>query len=165
MFEFLFKYPPTVFARGDYLFLSPWPVWWLGALLTLASLLLAWTILRRLRHSSGRKTGWRPVLIWLLQSALAGLLLLLLWRPAISVATLKPQQNVVAVLIDDSRSMGVRENGRTRLEEVVAALNSGTLAALRRMRPRNRGTIVQVGSALAYRAIPLQAPYCGANRS
>jgi len=38
----------------------------------------------------------------------------------------------------------------------------GTLAALRRMRPRNRGAIVQVGSALAYRAIPLQAPYCGA---
>lgn len=36
----------------------------------------------------------------------------------------------------------------------------GTLAALRRMRPRNRGTIVQVGSALAYRAIPLQGPYC-----
>lgn len=38
----------------------------------------------------------------------------------------------------------------------------GTMAALRRMRPRNRGTIVQVGSALAYRSIPLQAPYCGA---
>src|SRR5690349_9541003 len=38
----------------------------------------------------------------------------------------------------------------------------GTLAALRRMRARNRGTIVQVGSALSYRAIPLQAPYCGA---
>ena len=38
----------------------------------------------------------------------------------------------------------------------------GTMAALKRMRARNRGTIVQVGSALAYRAIPLQAPYCGA---
>jgi len=38
----------------------------------------------------------------------------------------------------------------------------GTMAALRRMRERDRGTIVQVGSALAYRAIPLQAPYCGA---
>lgn len=38
----------------------------------------------------------------------------------------------------------------------------GTLAALRRMKPRNRGAIVQVGSALAYRSIPLQAPYCGA---
>jgi short-subunit dehydrogenase len=38
----------------------------------------------------------------------------------------------------------------------------GTLAALKRMLPRDRGTIVQVGSALAYRSIPLQAPYCGA---
>src|SRR4051794_14462651 len=38
----------------------------------------------------------------------------------------------------------------------------GTLAALRRMKSRNRGTIVQIGSALAYRSIPLQAPYCGA---
>lgn len=38
----------------------------------------------------------------------------------------------------------------------------GTLAALKRMKPRNRGCIVQIGSALAYRSIPLQAPYCGA---
>jgi NAD(P)-dependent dehydrogenase (short-subunit alcohol dehydrogenase family) len=38
----------------------------------------------------------------------------------------------------------------------------GTMAALERMRERDRGTIVQVGSALAYRAIPLQAAYCGA---
>ncbi len=38
----------------------------------------------------------------------------------------------------------------------------GTMAALKRMRERNRGTIVQVGSALAYRAIPLQSAYCGA---
>jgi len=38
----------------------------------------------------------------------------------------------------------------------------GTMAALKRMRARNRGTIVQVGSALSYRAIPLQAAYCGA---
>lgn len=41
----------------------------------------------------------------------------------------------------------------------------GTLAALRRMLPRDRGTIVQVGSALAYRGIPLQAAYCGAKHA
>ena len=41
----------------------------------------------------------------------------------------------------------------------------GTLAALRRMLPRNRGTIVQVGSALAYRGIPLQSAYCGAKHA
>ena len=38
----------------------------------------------------------------------------------------------------------------------------GTLAALHRMLPRNRGTIIQVGSALAYRSIPLQSAYCAA---
>ena len=38
----------------------------------------------------------------------------------------------------------------------------GTRAALKRMRGRDRGVIVQVGSALAYRSIPLQSPYCGA---
>lgn len=38
----------------------------------------------------------------------------------------------------------------------------GTMSALKRMLPRDRGTIVQVGSALAYRSIPLQSAYCGA---
>jgi len=41
----------------------------------------------------------------------------------------------------------------------------GTLSALRRMRPRDRGVIIQVGSALAYRAIPLQAAYCAAKHA
>jgi NAD(P)-dependent dehydrogenase (short-subunit alcohol dehydrogenase family) len=41
----------------------------------------------------------------------------------------------------------------------------GTLAALRRMQPRNRGVIVQVGSALAYRGIPLQSAYCAAKHA
>jgi short-subunit dehydrogenase len=41
----------------------------------------------------------------------------------------------------------------------------GTLAALRRMAPRNHGAIVQVGSALAYRGIPLQSAYCGAKHA
>jgi hypothetical protein len=41
----------------------------------------------------------------------------------------------------------------------------GTLAALRRMLPRDRGVIVLVGSALAYRGIPLQAAYCGAKHA
>ena len=41
----------------------------------------------------------------------------------------------------------------------------GTRAALRRMLPRDRGTVVQVGSALAYRGIPLQSAYCGAKHA
>jgi NADP-dependent 3-hydroxy acid dehydrogenase YdfG len=41
----------------------------------------------------------------------------------------------------------------------------GTLAALRRMVPRNRGVVVQIGSALTYRAIPLQSAYCAAKHA
>ncbi len=41
----------------------------------------------------------------------------------------------------------------------------GTREALKRMRPRDRGTIVLVGSALAYRGIPLQSAYCGAKHA
>jgi len=41
----------------------------------------------------------------------------------------------------------------------------GTMTALKRMLPRDRGTIVQVGSALAYRSIPLQSAYCGAKHA
>ena len=41
----------------------------------------------------------------------------------------------------------------------------GTMAALRPMKARDRGCIVQIGSALAYRSIPLQAPYCGAKHA
>jgi NAD(P)-dependent dehydrogenase (short-subunit alcohol dehydrogenase family) len=42
---------------------------------------------------------------------------------------------------------------------------NGTRAALRRMRPRNRGVVVQVGSALGHRGIPLQTAYCGAKHA
>jgi short-subunit dehydrogenase len=41
----------------------------------------------------------------------------------------------------------------------------GTMEALRLMKPRDRGVIVQVGSALSYRAIPLQSAYCGAKHA
>src|SRR5579875_3645620 len=41
----------------------------------------------------------------------------------------------------------------------------GTMAALERMRPRDRGVIINVGSAMAYRSIPLQAPYCAAKHA
>lgn len=41
----------------------------------------------------------------------------------------------------------------------------GTMAALRHMRPANKGTIIQIGSALAYRGIPLQSAYCGAKHA
>jgi short-subunit dehydrogenase len=54
------------------------------------------------------------------------------------------------------------EEYRRATEVTYLGFVYGTMAALKRMVPRDRGTVVQVGSALAYRSIPLQAPYCGA---
>ncbi len=54
------------------------------------------------------------------------------------------------------------EEYRRATEVTYLGFVHGTMAALKRMRPRNRGTIVQVGSALAYRSVPLQSAYCGA---
>ena len=54
------------------------------------------------------------------------------------------------------------EEFRRQTEVTYLGTVHGTMAALKRMRPRRRGSIVQVGSALSYRAIPLQAAYCGA---
>jgi short-subunit dehydrogenase len=54
------------------------------------------------------------------------------------------------------------EEFRRATEVTYLGTVHGTLAALKRMRARDQGTIVQVGSALSYRAIPLQAPYCAA---
>ena len=54
------------------------------------------------------------------------------------------------------------EEFRRSLDVTLMGTVFGTQAALRRMQARDRGMIIQVGSALAYRAIPLQAPYCAA---
>lgn len=54
---------------------------------------------------------------------------------------------------------------RRATEVTYLGVVHGTLAALELMRPRDRGVIVQVGSALAYRALPLQSAYCGAKHA
>lgn len=57
------------------------------------------------------------------------------------------------------------EEFRRVTEVTYLGVVHGTQAALRRMLPRDEGVIVQVGSSLAYRGIPLQAPYCGAKHA
>ncbi len=58
------------------------------------------------------------------------LVLLLLWQPAIAVRELEPRQNIVAIAVDDSRSMAQVEQGETREAHAIRALRSGALAGL-----------------------------------
>jgi uncharacterized membrane protein len=86
----------------------------------------------KLAEADPHMKSWRLGLVWLLQSALAALLLILLWEPAVMVAELKPQQNIIAVLVDDSRSMGITEDGATRQAQAIKPLQNGVLAELQK---------------------------------
>src|SRR5579863_1887221 len=130
MFEFFFKYPRSVYERGQFAFLGAWPEWTLVLLILAAAAALAWLIRSRLSQAAPAMRGWRVWVIWGLQTLLAAILLMLLWQPAITIAELKPQQNIIAVLVDDSRSMGISEDGSTRQAQAVSALQGGVLDSL-----------------------------------
>jgi uncharacterized membrane protein len=130
MFEFLFKYPRSVYARGQFAFLGAWPGWVLVLLIVVAAGVLAWLIRSRLAEAAPVVRSWRVWVIWGLQALMAAMLLMLLWQPAITVAELKPQQNIIAVLVDDSRSMGISEDGSTRQAQAVKTLQNGVLDSL-----------------------------------
>lgn len=72
--------------------------------------------------------------------------------------------NAMASVFSPVKKMKAEEYKRVT-EVTYLGVVYGTLAALRRMLPRDRGTIVQVGSALAYRSIPLQSAYCAAKHA
>src|SRR5215471_2024859 len=82
------------------------------------------------RRGLGVAGLWRTrgAAVWILQTAMAALLLFLLWHPALSIATLKPQQNIVAVVMDDSASMATPDEGSSsRKDRAVSVLDSGLL--------------------------------------
>ena len=130
MFEFLFKYPAAVFSKGTFVLAGGWPLWLLWALIFVAAAALGAVLWMRRSRISPSVRGAKPAIVWLLQTGLVALLLLLLWQPALSVATLKPQQNIVAVVVDDSRSMAAKDTGISRRDEAVRTLNNGLIKDL-----------------------------------
>jgi uncharacterized membrane protein len=131
MFEFFFKYPLAVFSRGTFVLLGGWPKWVMWAGLIAVGLVLAYLVRRR-AAGSVRVNAVRQAAVWLLQTLLVALLLLMLWHPALSIATLRAQQNIVALLVDDSASMAHPDEagGATRRAAAVQVLNSGLLKSL-----------------------------------
>jgi uncharacterized membrane protein len=134
MFEFFFKYPIPVFTKGKLILLGAWPGWVLAVLVVGSGAGMAWLVWKQLPTVAPRVRNWRAWLVWGLEAALVTVLLLLLWDPAITVAELKSQQNIIAVLVDDSRSMGLADadaDGKTvRETAAVKTLEDGMLAGL-----------------------------------
>ena len=136
MFEFFFKYPIPVFTKGKLILLGAWPGWVLILLIVVFAGGLAWLIWRQLPGAAPRVRNWRAWAIWGLEAATVMLLLLLLWEPTITVAELKSEQNIIAVLVDDSRSMTIADAGAdgrtTREAAAVKTLEDGVLAGLQK---------------------------------
>ena len=136
MFEFFFKYPLPVFTKGRWVLLGSWPGWLLPVLIVASVLGLGWLIRSRLPEAAPKMDTWRAGTVWLLQSLLVTLVLVLLWRPAITVAELKSQQNMIAVLVDDSRSMAITDSGddgkASREVAATQSLKAGILAGLQK---------------------------------
>ncbi len=104
LIELVFKYRPVVFEQGELGFSPPWPAAIAVLAVSAAMGAAVWVYLR-----SARTAGWsRAALLALRLSALAVFLFALL-RPVLVVRTVEPQRNVLAVLVDGSRSMEIAD--------------------------------------------------------
>jgi uncharacterized membrane protein len=113
-FEFLFKYSPFLFEKGRVVVGSPGPA---AAVLALGGAATAWSYARA-RGASRRRD--RLVLAALRAAALA-VLFLCLGQPTLVLSTAIPQQSFVGVLLDDSRSMRIADEGHPRSDFVPQA--------------------------------------------
>src|SRR5690606_6520013 len=129
LFEFLFKYRPLLFERGEVVLAAP-RVAWLAAGVALA--LLAFGALSYTRERGKTRPVDRAVLTAFRAAALA-LIALCLFRPTLVVSTAVPQRNFVGVLVDDSRSMQVADRDdepRSAAVQRALAPDGELLAAL-----------------------------------
>ncbi len=121
IWEFLFKYPPVVFEKGQLMWAAPIPkvVLLLAAALVLAA--VAWSYLR----ARGQLRGRDRAVLFGLRAAAVALVAFCLLRPTLLVPTAVPQENYLAVLIDDSRSMQIAD----RAGEPRSAFVQGSFGA------------------------------------
>jgi len=147
MFQWLFKYPIPVFTKGRFVLLGAWPGWILLVLILVGAAGLFILIRLRLRDAAPNLLTWRAGVLWGLQAATLALVLTLLWQPAMVVSELSSQQNIIAVVVDDSHSMGIADSeGKTREAAATKTLQDGILDGLQK---RFQTRVYRLSSQLA----------------
>ncbi len=107
MFEFLFKYPPDLYARGEFVVAGSW---WLYLCTVLIVAPAIFTVLRYIRVRGESRTSDR-LLLGVTRTAILAILILALFQPMLRVTTQEARGNVVGVLLDDSLSMNITDQG------------------------------------------------------
>jgi uncharacterized membrane protein len=122
LLAFLFKYPPRVFERGDLVFAPVFPAWVLLLTGVAAMGAIGWWYSRLTTLSTRDR--------WILGGLRAGavtLVVFALFRPTLVLSSAVPQRNVLAVLLDDSRSMRLTDAGEsTRLTALQGVFGDST---------------------------------------
>lgn len=116
--EFFLKYRPVVFEKGRFAFAAGRPAMIVAALLVLLGL----TVLISYRRAPGHAGPRARVALATIRASILILLGLLLLQPTLLVSTAVPQRNVVGILVDDSRSMTIADDGHTTRADQVRAL-------------------------------------------
>jgi uncharacterized membrane protein len=107
IFEFLFKYRPLVFREGHLTFESPLALAILVPVVVVLAVVAVWTY----RRVGGKSTARDRTVLSILRVSMLAVLAFSLLRPALLVSNVVPQQNYVGILVDDSRSMRITDNG------------------------------------------------------
>ncbi|HEU4995338.1 MAG TPA: hypothetical protein VFT29_10990 [Gemmatimonadaceae bacterium] len=143
LFQLLFKYRPAVFAQGDLAFGVAGPLT-LGVVAVL--LVAAATVYSYRRIAPGARR--HLLVLGVLRGSALLVVLVCLFRPMLVLSAPVPQRNFVGVLVDDSRSMQIKERGgRSRADVVRAALSTGDSSILAALRERFQVRLFRFGSS------------------
>ena len=127
LFEFLFKYRPLVFDRGDFALGAPWS-WYLAAVAVAA--VAVPTVLLYGRAQGKSRPADRAILS-ALRTAVIALILFSLFRPMLVLSTVVPQRNFLGILIDDSKSMRIADADGAPRSDLVQRLFGDEAGSLR----------------------------------
>ena len=129
MFTFLFKYPPSVFGKSEFAFGGNLRFWQLGLIVVALGVLLF-----LIHHGSvtSQLSLKNKRILLVLRTGFFLALGFLLMRPSLILSSLVPRENLLAILVDNSRSMSIPESGVARGENVLSLLkeDSSFLTAL-----------------------------------
>ena len=126
--ELLFKYRPFAFAKGTLAFASPIPIW---VLMVVAGGAIGLGAYAYTRHAGGLRARDR-VALTLLRAASIAVVAFALARPVLVLSTSITQRNVVGIVVDDSRSMQLRDDDGRARADVVSRLVGGADSSLYR---------------------------------
>ena len=126
MFELLFKYPIGEFRFGELIYLRNWPIGTMAIVWVVGAMLLAALLWRRSKVLSATRV-WT---IAALQIAMWSLVVWVMWQPALLIKSLRSGENTVAVLLDHSASMTVKDPELSRSVQAQSVLKAPVFTEL-----------------------------------